>query len=183
MPHQCLKCGRVFEEGSSELLKGCPTCNGNRFFFTKEPLDEKQRSEISNEVGRDLSERLMDAIDKKGVGIDAKAGKWVTVKPDEVRQMFSDELADAAGVDGSAFSEEPVAPIDDGIRDEMLRRLRYESKQSAESPETIEIERPGDYAIDVRGLLEKEPIIIEKDGSYSIHLPSVFKLLEKSEEK
>ena len=37
MPHQCLKCGKIFEEGSTQLLKGCPDCDGNRFFFTKEP--------------------------------------------------------------------------------------------------------------------------------------------------
>jgi len=46
MPHQCLKCGTVFEEGSAQLLKGCPDCGGNRFFFTKEALNEKQRTEI-----------------------------------------------------------------------------------------------------------------------------------------
>ncbi|MEA2055536.1 MAG: Zn-ribbon containing protein, partial [Candidatus Thermoplasmatota archaeon] len=26
MPHQCLKCGKIFEEGSTQLLKGCPDC-------------------------------------------------------------------------------------------------------------------------------------------------------------
>ena len=47
MPHQCLKCGKIFEEGSAQLLKGCPDCSGNRFFFTKEPLNEEQRAAIT----------------------------------------------------------------------------------------------------------------------------------------
>jgi len=48
-----------------------------------------------------------------------------------------------------------------------------------ESPETIAIEKPGKYNIDLKGLLEKEPIIIQKDGTYVIHLPSVFKMIDK----
>jgi len=55
MPHQCLKCGRIFEEGSSQLLKGCSDCGGNRFFFTKKPLDEKERNSIIEEVGQDIN--------------------------------------------------------------------------------------------------------------------------------
>ncbi|MCK5113076.1 MAG: hypothetical protein KAQ84_05980, partial [Thermoplasmatales archaeon] len=41
------------------------------------------------------------------------------------------------------------------------------------------IEKPGKYSIDIKGLLEEEPIIIQKDGSYTIHLPSVFKMIDK----
>ena len=55
MPHQCLKCGFVFEEGSSQLLKGCPGCGGNRFFFTKQPLNELERDVMSKEIGQDLA--------------------------------------------------------------------------------------------------------------------------------
>ena len=57
MPHQCLKCGRVFEEGSSQLLKGCPDCNGNRFFFTKTPLDEKERKKGDTQNDKKTRER------------------------------------------------------------------------------------------------------------------------------
>ncbi|MEF8780359.1 MAG: Zn-ribbon containing protein [Haloferacaceae archaeon] len=33
MPHQCTSCGRVFEDGSKEMLSGCPECGGNKFQF------------------------------------------------------------------------------------------------------------------------------------------------------
>ena len=51
--------------------------------------------------------------------------------------------------------------------------------ETTHTPETIDIEKPGKYKIDVKGLLEEEPIIIQKDGSYTIHLPSIFKMLDK----
>ena len=33
MPHQCTTCGRTFEDGSKEMLSGCPDCGGNKFQF------------------------------------------------------------------------------------------------------------------------------------------------------
>ncbi|MCT9094863.1 Zn-ribbon containing protein [Haloarchaeobius sp. HME9146] len=33
MPHQCTECGRTFEDGSKEMLSGCPECDGNKFQF------------------------------------------------------------------------------------------------------------------------------------------------------
>jgi predicted nucleic acid-binding Zn-ribbon protein len=33
MPHQCTDCGRVFDDGSTEMLSGCPDCGGNKFQF------------------------------------------------------------------------------------------------------------------------------------------------------
>ena len=52
MPHQCLQCGTIFDDGSSQLLKGCPDCGGKRFFYTKTPLPGEQRVEIQEELGR-----------------------------------------------------------------------------------------------------------------------------------
>jgi len=36
MPHQCTDCGRAFEDGSKEMLSGCPDCGGNTFQFRPE---------------------------------------------------------------------------------------------------------------------------------------------------
>ena len=38
MPHQCTGCGHTFEDGSKEMLSGCPDCGGNKFQFR--PPDE-----------------------------------------------------------------------------------------------------------------------------------------------
>jgi predicted nucleic acid-binding Zn-ribbon protein len=33
MPHKCTACGRLFPDGSTEMLSGCPDCGGNKFQF------------------------------------------------------------------------------------------------------------------------------------------------------
>jgi len=33
MPHQCTNCDRTFDDGSKEMLSGCPDCGGNKFQF------------------------------------------------------------------------------------------------------------------------------------------------------
>jgi predicted nucleic acid-binding Zn-ribbon protein len=33
MPHQCTDCGRTFDDGSQEMLSGCPDCGGNKFQY------------------------------------------------------------------------------------------------------------------------------------------------------
>jgi predicted nucleic acid-binding Zn-ribbon protein len=178
MPHQCLKCGQVFEEGSSQLLKGCPECGGHRFFFTKLPLDEQERSKISTEVNEDMTEKIMDLLIEKTGDTKDKAGKWVTIKPKEVRKMIQQNMEPHEPQEPEEI--EPIKSIesDEVKRDETIRKIKEEIEAS-DSPETIDIEKPGRYSIDLKGLLEQEPIIIQKDGSYTIHLPSVFKMIDQ----
>ena len=47
MPHQCIKCGKLYEDASPELLSGCSDC-GARFFFyiKKEHYDKLKNKEI-----------------------------------------------------------------------------------------------------------------------------------------
>ena len=45
----------------------------------------------------------------------------------------------------------------------------------------ITISDEGVYDIDVEKLLEDSPIIVQRDGSYLVHLPSVFKKARKKE--
>ena len=179
MPHQCLKCGRIFEEGSSELLRGCPECGGNRFFYTKQPLDEAARTAISKEVNQDLTAKLLDTLaeaNKENLG---KTGKWVSIKPKEIRKILEEKIneTDQEPVSETLSKrEEPPKPIDDNYRQTVIEKIKKEIDDH-ETPETIDIEKPGSYNINLKGLLEKEPIIIQKDGTYTIHLPSVFKMI------
>lgn len=41
-------------------------------------------------------------------------------------------------------------------------------------PETIRIAAPGQYDIDLEALLQDNPIIVQRDGVYMVHLPSAF---------
>ncbi|MDD1675171.1 MAG: Zn-ribbon domain-containing protein [Methanomicrobiales archaeon] len=65
MPHKCVKCGREFEDGSTEILKGCPSCAGKKFLYVRE------------------EERHADVLEEKPIESLAEAGKEriLEVKP------------------------------------------------------------------------------------------------------
>ena len=46
MPHQCTGCGHTFEDGSKEMLSGCPNCGGNKFQF--HPVDAAPDGELDD---------------------------------------------------------------------------------------------------------------------------------------
>ena len=62
MPHKCTQCGREFEDGSTTILKGCPSCGGKKFLYIREAerhddvLEEKSIEEIARETGEDVLE-------------------------------------------------------------------------------------------------------------------------------
>ena len=177
MPHQCLKCGRVFEEGSSQLLKGCPDCGGNRFFFTKEPLNEEERTSKMEEVGRDVNSALMDLMKEQNKDLIDKSGNWINIKPGEIRQAMKKHLSEKEKIKPEKKEDIDII-TDDEYRRAAIEKVKSETDGSS-APETIDIEKPGKYNIDLKGLLEEEPIIIQKDGTYTIHLPSLFKMIDK----
>jgi len=39
MPHECVDCGDVFDDGSDEVFDGCPSCGATKFFYVKEVRD------------------------------------------------------------------------------------------------------------------------------------------------
>ena len=42
MPHQCVRCNIFYDDGSEEILKGCP-CGGRLFFYVKKEKLEQSR--------------------------------------------------------------------------------------------------------------------------------------------
>ncbi|KLK88112.1 Zn-ribbon containing protein [Methanoculleus sediminis] len=62
MPHKCTQCGREFEDGSTKILKGCPSCGGKKFLYIREAerhddvLKEKSIDEIARETGEEVLE-------------------------------------------------------------------------------------------------------------------------------
>jgi uncharacterized protein len=66
MPHKCTRCGREFSDGSTEILKGCPSCGSKKFLYVREEhrhrdvLEEKTITEIAKETSEEVLE-LVDA--------------------------------------------------------------------------------------------------------------------------
>jgi predicted nucleic acid-binding Zn-ribbon protein len=44
MPHQCVRCDALYDDGASEILKGCP-CGGKLFFFIRKERIAEQKAE------------------------------------------------------------------------------------------------------------------------------------------
>ncbi len=177
MPHQCLKCGKIFEEGSPQLLKGCSNCGGNRFFYTKKPLDDKQRNTKMKEVKQDLTSAITELMETQNKEVVDKKGDWVHIKPKDIRKAMKKHLSEQKTT-GKTDDTILDSAIDDNYRKQVIDQINKEMEKR-DSPETIDIEKTGSYNIDLKGLLEEEPIIIQKDGSYTIHLPSAFKIASK----
>lgn len=82
MPHQCVRCNAFYEDGSTEILKGCP-CGGKLFFFIKkEKLKElkEQNKDIKltddekKQIEEDIFELAGSEIDRsKPVVLDLEA--------------------------------------------------------------------------------------------------------------
>jgi len=72
MPHKCTKCGREFKDGSTEILKGCPSCGSKKFLYIREEhrhrdvLEEKTITEIAKET----KEEVLEVVDAPGKASD-----------------------------------------------------------------------------------------------------------------
>ena len=84
MPHQCVRCGTFYDDGASEILKGCK-CSGRLFFFIKKEKFEKSKEIISNV---NLSEKEKDQIENDVfdlVGVDKNKGEPVILDLESIK--------------------------------------------------------------------------------------------------
>jgi predicted nucleic acid-binding Zn-ribbon protein len=164
MPHQCLHCGHIFEDSAGTYHRGCPKCHGHRFFFTKQPPTTASPPTTRS---ADVNEKIMNLIIEKHETIKNGENKAISLTPKELRQLIIQKIEE------STKKKNPTLTTLNG------KRPQTPTKDLSEHPQTIDIEQTGNYHIDLKGLLEKEPIVIQKDGTYTIHLPSAFQTLRK----
>ena len=67
MPHQCVKCGAMYPDGSQDVLKGCLTCKGKFFFYVRKEAIESSKSFISNLTVKDKKQIEEDVYDIMGI--------------------------------------------------------------------------------------------------------------------
>jgi len=58
MPHRCVRCGTMYDDGAEEILKGC-SCGAKLFFFVR-----KKNMEESKEVVEKLTDDEKEQIEK-----------------------------------------------------------------------------------------------------------------------
>ena len=234
MPHQCLKCGKVFTSGSPEILKGCDGCGGKKFFYTEQPVTEEERERLTEQANKDIKILIHEVLSQSGhehlttydsegkeipgaAKLSTPAAGWVKITPSgEVHGgVTKKELAEAAitakqmqkfptvkelleelrgkpelGLElpgtpkkDKVVEEKPPAktrPKKKGkVKLKLKRKVKGGVKKRAPRPEVIKVVEPGVYEIYLSKLLRQFPIIINKDGTYLVHLPSVFESMIK----
>ena len=67
MPHQCVRCNTFYDDGSSEILKGC-SCGSKLFFYVKkEAMQRAQKvtSDLSPSEKKQIEKDVFDIMDIK----------------------------------------------------------------------------------------------------------------------
>ncbi|MFC7248934.1 Zn-ribbon containing protein [Halomicroarcula sp. GCM10025324] len=144
MPHQCTNCARVFEDGSKEMLSGCPDCGGNKFQFRPSGVDDSSPpdtdaeppeppgpdSSVARTVGKTAA-RVQDFVG--GSGPEGAAGR---TSPDTSStgdsQATDDTAAPAASTAGDVDSEDAAQA---SARGDVVSPDELPSEPAAESGE------------------------------------------------
>ncbi|MGM5484562.1 MAG: Zn-ribbon domain-containing protein [Nanobdellota archaeon] len=69
MPHQCVRCGTMYDDGAEEILKGC-SCGAKLFFFVKKKDVEKKKEKLNlsdtdkKRIEKDVYDIMGSKIDK-----------------------------------------------------------------------------------------------------------------------
>ncbi|MBS3143892.1 hypothetical protein J4446_03400, partial [Candidatus Woesearchaeota archaeon] len=71
MPHQCVRCGNMYEDGSEEILKGC-SCGSRFFFFVNKTHLEKMKNMTVNLTENEREQMEIDVKDMIGGLLDDK---------------------------------------------------------------------------------------------------------------
>jgi len=93
MPHQCVRCGTFYEDGSSEILKGC-NCGGKLFFYIKKEKFEKAK-EVLSHIKLDVNEKEQmekDVFDLVGVAANKDEPVILDLESIRVKQPGKYEL-------------------------------------------------------------------------------------------
>ena len=71
MPHQCVKCGKIYVKASQDILTGCSECGGKFFFYIKEEQLAKLKEEPivlqaaeKEQIEKDVRE-MVGAVDEE----------------------------------------------------------------------------------------------------------------------
>jgi len=133
MPHQCTACGRQFDDGSKEMLSGCPECGGNKFQFlpaskagesAPEPPESPEMDSASDRsVARTVGNAATAVRDLVGSSPDGRSrepafeesDESVSPPPDQSavepsRSAASEPSQSSAGETGDGTAAQPTRP-------------------------------------------------------------------------
>ncbi|MDP2939705.1 MAG: Zn-ribbon containing protein [Candidatus Omnitrophota bacterium] len=82
MPHQCVRCGKFYPDGSEELLKGC-SCGGKFFFYVKK-TDIEQAKQLTVDLTPEEKQQI-EADVKEIIGEEIEDDQPVVLELENIR--------------------------------------------------------------------------------------------------
>jgi len=157
MSHKCLRCGNVYQDNDTSILRGC-SCGSIFFLFMKTPQDLIQIEEMQKE------------LQTKDTTLEKELTKHIEEKKLDTKEKLAKEKIEV--IDLEAAKKVKFKEV----------KLKGKRKRKKFGIETIRIPKEGVYEINIDALMKKKPLIIlEKGNIYLIHLPSIFEKVEEVE--
>jgi len=130
MPHSCVHCSQLYDDGSEEVLKGCSKCGGKFFFY----------------ISRERYERLLEGKEKEEFD-------EIDLSSSEKKKIESD-VRDMAGIDED--DDTPVVLDFESVK--VLKQGKYlidvNNLFTRERPLIYKLE-DGKYIIDITSQFRK----------------------------
>jgi predicted nucleic acid-binding Zn-ribbon protein len=188
MPHECVSCGDVFDDGSDEVFDGCPSCGGTKFFYVKEvAASETQSSEdvSASPDGDESTDPTSEAVpdtDEPETVAETQTGsgddRGIVEADSEYERAFGGRLEEKDEPDELDETDETDDLKEVGESDAAagFRRARADEARDElmDQFETIRIVEPGSYELNLMNLYEEDEKIIalQEDGRYQVSLPT-----------
>lgn len=153
MPHQCLQCESVFDDGTTEVLSGCPDCGGKKFQYLPESATTESATTESPPEDAAQAEARTTFVDPDHLSTPPPADH--ADKPDDdIILAAEDQPTDTASTEST--------PDVETLRSELTDQFG-----------SIKILGRGEYELDLMELYDREEYIISllEDGRYAIEVP------------
>jgi len=194
MPHQCTNCSHTFEDGSKQMLGGCPECGGNKFQFLPGGAVADSRdgnaSPAESESGPSTARAPTPSKPKPTAASPESTAFDASGNDADIIEAPAEPLPDSADAEDAAqasarravVSKDELPPVEANadadvhpVPDEEPERpsLTALRKELNEQFESIKILQPGEYELNLMELYDREEYIIalEEDGRYVIEVP------------
>lgn len=161
MPHECVECGEVFEDGADEVFDGCPDCGATKFFYVKEVTDEDTRQSEAGAPDRERNVGTEPSVEpeaNEAVGVEVETSSEPDAPTNESgttpeSQFEVDTLGSTSPEETSDVPTQTAADTDTDSDDDIVEaKSEYEDSltDAPESPESGDgvIEAPEDETAD-----------------------------------
>ncbi len=163
MPHKCVKCSKVYDNNSPQLLRGCEC--GNRVFLFLKP--EQMSLRELYDAGLDVvidSKRIIELSRDKPVSIELDLPEFPQKQPESPKPAMSSITINNAG--NYAGPAAPVVPKQDAGEDFGQNETKRAQRGLSGGPEVenIRVLEKGSYELDLESLMKGDPLVVRSQG-------------------